>query len=132
MKKPANTKRIFRNICKENNLRYKLDESGNPISPTRKRKFDDHLYWDGHVDKIGVYVERETNTKYNHIKKKLLSVGCEVNQDGDNEGTFYIAKENVLVVAKLLGTTKNEISEEKRAAARERMKKLWASGAMKK
>ena len=68
-----------------------------------------------------MYVERETNTKYKHIKKKLLSVGCEVNQDGDNEGTFYIAKENVLVVAKLLGTTKNEISEEKRAAARDRM-----------
>ena len=127
-----NTKRIFRNICKENNLRYKLDDCGDPISPTRKRKFRDHLYWDGSVGKVGVFVERETITKYNHIKKKLLSIGCKVNQDGDNEGTFYIENENVLKVAKLLGTTKNKVSEEKRAAARERMKKLWESGAMKK
>jgi len=126
----SKTKKIFRNFCNENRLRYKLDDCGDPISPTRKRKFTDHLYWLGEEKRFGVWIQRDTKTKYNNLKKKLVALGCKVTQDGDTEGTLSISKSGALKVAKLLGTQKNKISAAKRKAAAERMKKLWSAGKM--
>ena len=42
-------KKDYKNFCTENHLRYALDECNNPVSPTKRRKYDDHLYWEGRI-----------------------------------------------------------------------------------
>ena len=126
----SKTKKMFKSFCNDNRLRYKLDDCGDPISPTRKRKFTDHLYWFGSEKHFGVWVARDTKAKYNNLKKKLIALGCILVQDGDAEGTLIVSETNALKVAKTLGTQKNKISAVKRKAASDRMKKLWNSGKM--
>jgi hypothetical protein len=67
------SKNVYKNFCEENRIRYALDDCGNPISPSRVRKFGaDHLWWTGTDDgKIGVSVERHTPATYKGIKKKI-------------------------------------------------------------
>lgn len=129
-KKISQTKKEFRKFCKKNNLRYKLDDGGDPISPTRKRSSEDHIYWSGEENCFGIFISRPSQAKYTHLKKKLIGVGCEVHQDGDREGTLRVSHKNALKAAKLLGTIKSQVSKEKRQAAKKRMQKLWASGKM--
>tara|TARA_Y100000593_G_C4275060_1_gene319587 strand:- start:359 stop:772 length:414 start_codon:yes stop_codon:yes gene_type:complete len=121
----------FKAFCTKHNLRYKLDECADPISPTRSKKYDDHLYCTYKQGQIGVFIARETVRHYNYTKKKLLAMGCEVRQDGDTEGTFYVSKNKAVKVARLLKTSKNQMSRKRRREARERMKALWESGKMK-
>ena len=112
------TKKDYKNFCIENHLRYALDECSNPVSPTKRRRYDDHLYWDG-TDSVGVAVSRETKTKYNNVKKKLLALGCVEAQDGDTEGNFIVSHEKAVEVARLIGATKNNVSSEHREKMRE-------------
>jgi hypothetical protein len=70
------TKKDYKEFCAKNGIRYALDSCANPISPTKRRLYDDHLYWTG-TDKIGVHIERPTKTRYNNMKKKLLDLGCD-------------------------------------------------------
>ena len=49
-------KKDFKQFCEDNNLRYKKDACGDPISPSRKGLKTDQLYWDG-TSQIGVCVE---------------------------------------------------------------------------
>ena len=128
----SRTRKEFRNFCKENRLRYKLDECGDPTSPCRGKKFKDQLYWSGDEGYFGVFISRCTEVKYKNIKKKLIKFGCKVMQDGDQEGTFKVKHKNALKVAEFLGTVKAPVSDERRLAATKRMQKLWKSGAMKK
>ena len=55
----------------KNNLRYKKDGCGDPISPSRKGLKTDQLYWTG-TEEIGVYAERETKKKFTFLKQKLV------------------------------------------------------------
>ncbi len=41
------TKQEFKEFCNENNLRYKKDACGDPISPSRKGLKTDQIYWTG-------------------------------------------------------------------------------------
>ena len=125
-------KNEFKLFCTKNNLRYKLDECADPVSPTRSKKYDDHLYCVYKQGHVGVFIRRETIRHYNYTKKKLLDMGCELMQDGDSEGTFCIAANKAVKVARLLKTSKNQMSKKRRREAKERMKALWASGKMKK
>tara|TARA_Y100000310_G_scaffold208704_1_gene209314 strand:+ start:594 stop:1010 length:417 start_codon:yes stop_codon:yes gene_type:complete len=125
------TKNEFKTFCTKYNLRYKLDESFDPVSPTRKKNCDDHLYCLYKEGYVGAYIERETIRSYNYTKKKLVDMGCKVLQDGDLEGTFSIAKNKATKVARFLKTSKNQMSKKRRKEARERMKALWESGKMK-
>jgi len=117
------SKTRFKKFCEENRLRYKLNECGEPISPSRIRKFsDDHLWWTGVDDGlIGVSVSRPTETTYNKVKKKLISMGCVLTQDGDTEGNFFISEKKAVKVAKFLHTNKRKGSN----ARSERMKEIW-------
>lgn len=113
----------FRSVCEKFNLRYKRNDAGEPTSPTRKRLFsDDHLY-DLHDGRIGVSVARDTAKKYSFLKRKLLSLGCTLLQDGDMEGNFAVGHKNLLVVAKELSCVKinRSFTPEQRAAIRERL-----------
>ena len=56
------TKQEFKDFCADNNLRYKKDGCGDPISPSRKGLKTDQLYWTG-TDEIGVYAERQTKKR---------------------------------------------------------------------
>lgn len=118
------TKKDYKNFCIESRLRYALDECNDPISPTKRRKYDDHLYWTG-TDEVGVSISRETKTKYNNMKKKLLALGCISTQDGDTEGNFVVDPERAAGVARLIGATKNNVSQEHRKKMRERMQQRW-------
>ena len=117
-------KKDYKNFCTENHLRYALDECNNPVSPTKRRKYDDHLYWDG-SNSVGVAVSRETKTKYNNMKKKLLALGCVETQGGDTEGNFQVDPDSAFEVAKLIGATRNNVSAEHREKMRQRMLERW-------
>jgi len=125
-------KNEFKAFCAKHNLRCKLDECADPISPTRSKKYNDHLYCLYKEKCVGVYINRETMRHYNYTKKKLLAMGCEIMQDGDTEGTLCVSKDKAAKVARFLKTSKNQMSKKRRAEARERMKALWESGKMKK
>jgi len=118
-----NDSRSFKKVCDKFNLRYKLNEAGEPISPTRKRVFPlDHLY-DLHDGSVGVHISRDSKKKYTFIKNKLVKLGCKLLQGGDLEGNFSVAKTNLLEVAKELSCVKKNrtFSAEERAAIRERL-----------
>ena len=121
------TKKEYKKFCEDNHLRYSMDECYNPISPTKRRSYQDHLYWTGQ-ENIGVFVERESKAKYKHLKEKLLKLGCELNQDGDTEGTFYIARDKVSDVAQLIRAKKNNVSDEIRKRMSDRMAARWNNG----
>jgi len=117
--------RSFRSVCEEYNLRYKLNDAGEPISPTRRRVSpQDHLY-DFQEGVVGVHICRDTKKKYTFSKKKLMSLGCTIIQDGDSEGNFSIPRDMVLEVAKELSCVKKNrtFSDEEKRAIRERLKK---------
>jgi len=98
--------RRFRQICAKYNLRYKPNEAGEPTSPTRKRTHaQDHLYELG-GQRIGVSVVRPTRRKFNFLKNRLIELGCAMLQEGECEGNFSVAEENVLGVARLLSCVK--------------------------
>ena len=108
------TKQEFKEFCIENNLRYKKDACGDPVSPSRKGLKTDQIYWTGD-DKIGVYAERLTQKKFTFLKNKLVEeYGLKLNQDGDTDSTFFATKEQALRVARLLGCAKNAVSQETR------------------
>ena len=108
------TKQEFKEFCIENNLRYKKDACGDPISPSRKGLKTDQLYWTG-SDEIGVYAERLSQKKFTFLKKKLVEeYGLRINQDADTDSTFIATKEQAIKVASYLGCAKNAVSQETR------------------
>ena len=120
------TKKEYKKFCEDNHLRYAVDDCHNPISPTKRRSYQDHLYWTGN-EEIGVFVERESKAKYKHLKEKLLRLGCELNQDGDTEGTFFISQDKVSDVAQLIRAKRNNVSVDIRKRMSERMAARWAN-----
>ena len=108
------TKDEYKQFCLDNNLRYKKDGCGDPISPSRKGLKTDQIYWTGE-DKLGVYAERLTQKKFTFLKKKLVDeYGLKLNQDGDTDSTFTATKEQAIKVASFLGCAKNAVSQETR------------------
>ena len=108
------TKQEFKEFCIENNLRYKKDACGDPISPSRKGLKTDQLYWTG-SDEIGVYAERLSQKKFTFLKKRLVEeYGLRINQDADTDSTFIATKEQAIKVASYLGCAKNAVSQETR------------------
>jgi len=108
------TKDEYKQFCLENNLRYKKDGCGDPISPSRKGLKTDQIYWTGD-DELGVYAERLTQKKFTFLKKKLVDeYGLKLNQDGDTDSTFTATKEQAIKVASFLGCAKNAVSQETR------------------
>ena len=98
----------------DNNLRYKKDGCGDPISPSRKGLKTDQIYWTGE-DELGVYAERLTQKKFTFLKKKLVEeYGLKLHQDGDTDSTFTATKEHAIKVASFLGCAKNAVSQETR------------------
>ena len=117
------SKNVYKKFCEENRIRYAIDDCGNPISPSRVRKFaNDHLWWTGTDDgRIGVTVERLTPATYKGIRKKLIEAGCTVQQDGDSEGNFFVMQEHAVKVAELIKATKKKGS----SSRSKRMKEYW-------
>ena len=114
------TKDEYKQFCLENNLRYKKDGCGDPISPSRKGLKTDQIYWTGE-DELGVYAERLTQKKFTFLKKKLVEeYGLKLNQDGDTDSTFTATKEQAIKVASFLGCAKNAVSQ----ATRDKMSRL--------
>ena len=114
------TKEEYKQFCLDNNLRYKKDGCGDPISPSRKGLKTDQIYWTGE-DELGVYAERETQKKFTFLKKKLVEeYGLKLNQDGDTDSTFTATKEQAIKVASFLGCAKNAVSQ----ATRDKMSRL--------
>ena len=108
------TKQEFKEFCIENNLRYKKDACGDPISPSRKGLKTDQIYWTGD-DELGVYAERLTQKKFTFLKQKLVKeYGLKLHQEGDTDATFIATKEQALKVASLLGCAKNAVSQQTR------------------
>lgn len=118
------SKKEYKKFCEDNHLRYAVDECNNPISPTKRRSYNDHLFWTGGQN-VGVFVERDSKAKYKHLKEKLVRLGCVLNQDGDMEGTFFIAQDKVSEVAQLIRAKKNNVSDEIRKQMSERMAARW-------
>ena len=114
------TKDEYKQFCLDNNLRYKKDGCGDPISPSRKGLKTDQIYWTGE-DELGVYAERLTQKKFTFLKKKLVEeYGLKLNQDGDTDSTFTATKEQAIKVASFLGCAKNAVSQ----ATRDKMSRL--------
>jgi hypothetical protein len=108
------TKQEFKEFCNENNLRYKKDACGDPISPSRKGLKTDQIYWTGE-EELGIYAERLTQKKFTFLKKKLVEeYGLKLHQDGDTDSTFTATKEQAIKVASFLGCAKNAVSQETR------------------
>tara|TARA_R100000008_G_C3433391_1_gene90790 strand:- start:7 stop:378 length:372 start_codon:yes stop_codon:yes gene_type:complete len=108
------TKQEFKQFCIDNNLRYKKDACGDPISPSRKGLKTDQIYWTGE-EELGIYAERETQKKFTFLKQKLVrEYGLRLNQEGDTDATFIATKEQALKVASFLGCAKNAVSQETR------------------
>ena len=108
------TKDEYKQFCLDNNLRYKKDGCGDPISPSRKGLKTDQIYWTGE-DELGVYAERLTQKKFTFLKKKLVEeYGLKLNQDGDTDSTFTATKEQAIKVASFLGCAKNAVSQDTR------------------
>ena len=108
------TKQEFKEFCIENNLRYKKDACGDPVSPSRKGLKTDQLYWTG-TEEIGVYAERLSQKKFTFLKKRLVEeYGLRINQDADTDSTFIATKEQAIKVASYLGCAKNAVSQETR------------------
>ena len=108
------TKDEYKQFCLDNNLRYKKDGCGDPISPSRKGLKTDQIYWTGE-DELGVYAERLTQKKFTFLKKKLVEeYGLKLHQDGDTDSTFTATKEQAIKVASFLGCAKNAVSQETR------------------
>lgn len=117
--------RRFKKLCDKYNLRYKRNEAGEPVSPTRKRNTpDDHLF-DLHDGNVGVAVSRQTKKKYSFLRNKLVAMGCEVLQSGDTEGNFSVTEDKLLEIAKLLSCVKKSrtFSEKEKQAIRERLRR---------
>lgn len=117
--------RQFKKLCEKYNLRYKRNEAGEPVSPTRKKKTpDDHLF-DLHNGTIGVAVSRESKKKYTFLRNKLVAMGCKVLQSGDTEGNFSVDEASLLEVAKLLSCVKKSrvFTDEEKQKIRERLKR---------
>ena len=119
------SKNVYKKFCEDNRIRYVLDDCGNPISPSRIRKFSgDHLWWTGTDDgRIGVTVERPTAATYKGIKKKLIEAGCALQQEGDSEGNFFVMEQHALKVAEHIRATKKKGS----SSRSKRMKEYWAN-----
>lgn len=119
------SKNVYKKFCEENRIRYALDDCGNPISPSRVRKFaGDHLWWTGTNDgRIGVTIQRPTPATYNGVRKKLLQIGCTPQQEGDSEGNFFVTEENAIKVAELIRATKKKGS----SSRSKRMKEYWSN-----
>ena len=49
------TKQEFKQFCIDNNLRYKKDGCGDPISPSRKGLKTDQIYWTGE-EELGIKI----------------------------------------------------------------------------
>lgn len=114
------TKQEFKQFCEDNNLRYKKDGCGDPISPSRKGLKTDQIYWTGE-EELGIYAERETQKKFTFLKQKLMQqYGLRLHQDGDTDGTFIATKEQAVKVASFLGCAKNAVSQ----ATRDKMSRL--------
>ena len=114
------TKQEFKQFCIDNNLRYKKDGCGDPISPSRKGLKTDQIYWTG-GEELGIYAERETQKKFTFLKQKLVQqYGLRLHQDGDTDGTFIATKEQAVKVASFLGCAKNAVSQ----ATRDKMSRL--------
>tara|TARA_R100000234_G_scaffold67841_1_gene41415 strand:- start:3748 stop:4119 length:372 start_codon:yes stop_codon:yes gene_type:complete len=114
------TKQEFKQFCIDNNLRYKKDGCGDPISPSRKGLKTDQIYWTGE-EHLGIYAERETKKKFTFLRQKLVNeYGLKINQDGDTDATFFATKEQAINVASFLGCAKNAVSQ----ATRDKMSKL--------
>jgi len=108
------TKQEFKQFCIDNNLRYKKDACGDPISPSRKGLKTDQIYWTGE-EELGIYAERGTQKKFTFLKKRLVDeYGLRLNQEGDTDATFIATKEQALKVASFLGCAKNTVSQETR------------------
>jgi hypothetical protein len=118
------TKNEFKEYCEKNNLRYKKDSCGDPISPSRRGAKNDQLYWTG-TEEIGIYAERETKKKFTFLKKKLFDAGAKPNQDGDTDGTFMASQSDALVIAKILGCAKNAMTKETREKMSTLLKERW-------
>ena len=113
-------KQEFKQFCIDNNLRYKKDGCGDPISPSRKGLKTDQIYWTGE-EELGIYAERETQKKFTFLKQKLMQqYGLRLHQDGDTDGTFIATKEQAVKVASFLGCAKNAVSQ----ATRDKMSRL--------
>jgi len=111
----------FRSMCEKFNLRYKRNDAGEPISPTRRRvNSRDHLY-DLQDGRVGVSITRDTPRQYTFVKNKLIRLGCIILQDGDTEGNFAVTEENLIPVASQLSCIKKKRSftPDQRAAIRE-------------
>ena len=88
------TKQEFKQFCIDNNLRYKKDGCGDPISPSRKGLKTDQIYWTGE-EELGIYAERETQKKFTFLKQKLVrEYGLRLNQEGDTDATFFATRRN--------------------------------------
>lgn len=118
------TKKEYKKFCEDNHLRYAVDDCHNPISPTKRRSYQDHLFWTG-VQEVGVFVERESKAKYKHLKEKLVRLGCKINQEGDTEGTFFVSQDKAPAVAQFLKAKKNNVSDDIRQQMSERMAARW-------
>ena len=122
------TKQEFKQFCIDNNLRYKKDGCGDPISPSRKGLKTDQIYWTGE-EELGIYAERETQKKFTFLKQKLVrEYGLRLNQDGDTDATFIATKEQALKVASFLGCAKNAVSQETRDKMSRLLKERLYSG----
>jgi hypothetical protein len=122
------TKQEFKQFCIDNNLRYKKDGCGDPISPSRKGLKTDQIYWTGE-EELGIYAERETQKKFTFLKQKLVrEYGLRLNQEGDTDATFYATKEQALKVASFLGCAKNAVSQEARAKMSRLLKERLYNG----
>jgi hypothetical protein len=64
------TKDEYKQFCLDNNLRYKKDGCGDPISPSRKGLKTDQIYWTGE-DELGVYAERLDTEEVYFLKEEV-------------------------------------------------------------
>ncbi len=92
----------FKTFCRNNRLRLREAEDGNPIAQAIGKFSDDQFFCNFRQGTIGVYVMRETPRQFTFLHKKLLKLGCLPTQIGDFEGNYDIEWMNIPPVAKLL------------------------------
>jgi hypothetical protein len=108
-------------FANDHQVRAKRDECGELIIPGRVG----HVYEHGASRYFGILLMLDTRQQWTWAKKKLVSAGFTIRQDGDTEGSALFDPENAAQVAVALELARIKrrrvMSQEQRIAAAERL-----------
>lgn len=108
----VNYKKEYREWCVKNRYRYRTDECGDPISPTRSRKNPkDHAYCAYKQGYFGLHISRETPKKFGNALRRLNLHRFILDRNDSTEGNFQLSLDQAPLILPLLKIVKTKASK---------------------